>query len=143
MKLNVHDLPIFHGALGAIYQPDATTFRLWAPTAKAVTLRLYTTGSDLEPGSKALGSHALQPLYDGAWELELSGDLAGTYYDYALTFEDSKTITADPWALGCGVNGQRSMVVDFSRCEPAGWSLDKAPEMTDSPVVWEDRKSVV
>lgn len=137
MNLNVHDLPIFHGALGAIYGPDATTFRLWAPTAKAVTLRLYATGSDAEPGSKFLGQHPLSALYDGAWELHLSGDLAGYYYDYALEFEEGVTVTADPWAVGCGINGDRSMVVDFSRCEPAGWRLDKSPEMTESPVVWE------
>ena len=37
--------------LGAVYTPQATTWKLWSPTAKHVQLRLYATGSDEEDGA--------------------------------------------------------------------------------------------
>ena len=34
--------------LGAIYQKEKTSFRVWAPTANNVTLRLYKSGTPTE-----------------------------------------------------------------------------------------------
>jgi 1,4-alpha-glucan branching enzyme len=36
-------------ALGAIYTPEKTTFRVWAPTAGRVMLKLYDSPSSLYP----------------------------------------------------------------------------------------------
>ena len=39
------ELPYYNGTdLGANYTPAATTFKLWAPTAAAVTVELFATG---------------------------------------------------------------------------------------------------
>ena len=35
----------YGGDLGAVYTKKATTFKVWAPTAERVTLKLYATGS--------------------------------------------------------------------------------------------------
>jgi 1,4-alpha-glucan branching enzyme len=35
--------------LGAIYTPEQTTFRVWAPTAGRVMLKLYDSPSSLYP----------------------------------------------------------------------------------------------
>ena len=43
------ELPYYNGTdLGANYTPAATTFKLWAPTASAVTVELFATGTDAE-----------------------------------------------------------------------------------------------
>ena len=36
--------PLYAGPLGAAYSTTHTTFRVWAPTARAVTLNLYAAG---------------------------------------------------------------------------------------------------
>ena len=38
-------LPVYSGDdLGVAYTPQATTFKLWAPTAKSVTLQFFRAG---------------------------------------------------------------------------------------------------
>ena len=40
-------LPYYPGEdLGAVWTPERTVFKLWAPTAQRVTLRLFATGTD-------------------------------------------------------------------------------------------------
>ena len=75
------ELPYYNGTdLGANYTPAATTFKLWAPTAAAVTVELFATGTDAEPNAHHLGAHHLQWERDGVWSLTLSGDWKNTYY---------------------------------------------------------------
>ena len=54
--------------LGAVYTKSGTTFKVWAPTASHVSVKLYRTGSDEEPGAQEMtpvSSHpyALFPKY--------------------------------------------------------------------------------
>ena len=59
--------------LGAVYTPERTRFRLWAPTASKVTLVTY-------PHSVAgLGrEYPMERDVKGTWVAELEGDLHGT-----------------------------------------------------------------
>ncbi|KFI92973.1 type I pullulanase [Bifidobacterium stellenboschense] len=152
------DLPVYAGDdLGA--RPDAagTTFRVWAPTASGVTLRLFRYGSDAEsaveepetsvdndtmsagdrPGPFA--SHELAPGEAGTWAVRCDGVGHGVYYDYVVRFPDGTTNrTADPWARAAGVNGRRSMVVDLARTDPDGWESDRRPHVASHDlVIWE------
>ena len=107
--------------LGAVWQADRTAFRLWAPTASAVTLHRYAAGSDDEPGAADLGRTAMAKDRHGTWLAVLDGNLAGQYYQYELTFPDgSATVTADPYAKAAGINGQRSMLIDLAAAAPPG-----------------------
>jgi len=68
--------------LGAVYTPNATTFRLFAPRATAVKLNLYhqpTLEADEKPAS-----HILAEKSGGIWEVAVAGDLAGKYYTYQI-----------------------------------------------------------
>ena len=49
------------GDLGAVYSKESTTFKVWAPTAESVKLRLYATGSDTEDGAKELAKRGITP----------------------------------------------------------------------------------
>ena len=101
------ELPYYNGTdLGANYTPAATTFKLWAPTAAAVTVELFATGTDAEPNAHHLGAYHLQWERDGVWSLTLSGDWKNTYYLYHLQFHDGRTADAvDPYAHAAGANG--------------------------------------
>ena len=119
--------------LGAFCSKSGTIFRLWAPTAEAVTLNLYAEGN----GGEALETASLRPAEQGAWVLETGRDLDGAYYDFDVTVGGVCRRTADPYARACGVNGQRSMVLDLRRTDPAGWQTDAAPALTPEQVIYE------
>lgn len=126
---------IYTGSLGAVYQKETTTFRLWAPGAEDIVLHLYTTGSDEEEGAKAVGEYTLFPQEEGVWECSVAADLHGIYYDYVLTRDGQEIRTADPYAKACGVNGQRSMVVDLSRTNPEGFAGEVRPVIAEKDTV--------
>jgi pullulanase len=114
----------YTGELGALYQTDATTFRVWAPTARAVSVQLYTTGSDAEENAKQLEAYAMTQGKQGVWSVTVEGDLHGVYYTYFVDVNGLTQETGDVYAKACGVNGSRSMVVDLARTNPAGWEQD-------------------
>ena len=145
--------PDYAGPLGSQLLDHGTVFTVWSPSAVAVTLRLFST-SDPNDGPSA--TVALERAQDGAWQYRSAERLAGTYYDYMLTFpasavsnvpsdaiinaaESTVTIrTADPWAKASGVNGERSMVVDLDSTNPDGWLSDRSPDIPASQtVIWE------
>lgn len=116
--------------LGVLWEREQTAFRLWAPTARSVTLNLYESGS-FAPGETALRV-PMKRLPDGVesggvWEAILYGDLHGTYYTYTVRVHGSFRETADPYARACGLNGIRSLVADFSRTDPEGWDTVESP----------------
>lgn len=119
-------------ALGALYTKAATTFRVWVPTADAVTLNLFGAGQ----GGDADERIAMKRGRDGTWSVRLRGDLHGVFYTYSATIAGVEQAEAvDPYALAVGVNGQRGMVVDLKRTNPPGWKRDRKPafeKLTDA-----------
>ena len=54
--------------LGVTYTKDATTFKVWSPTATGVKLNIFTKGSDDEQGASKVASYTLEKmLVDGEW----------------------------------------------------------------------------
>ena len=119
--------------LGAFCTAEGTLFRVWAPTAEKVELRLYTEGSKTPPARSL--SMAAKP--QGLWEWETPENLDGTYYDFAVTVEACVHETPDPYGKACGVNGLRSMVLDLSRTDPENWDADCPPENQDEQIIYE------
>ncbi len=142
----------YDGELGAIYSPDATTFKVWAPLATEVKLNRYATGSDDEEGAQDLGTVEMEKLMDGekwtgVWTATVDGDIVNTYYTYTITNPNhiynstaTKTVeTQDVYSYAVGVNGNRSMVVDLKNTDPEGWDNDThvfTDEQTDA-IIWE------
>ena len=140
----------YDGELGCFYTPEATTFKLWAPTSSEVSVNLYSTGSDDEEGAAELGVYAMSKVSDeeawtGVWSVTIEGDLKNVYYTYtstnkALVTEKENTATfVDPYAKATGVNGDRAMVVDLDSTDPEGWDKDAhifVNEQTDA-IIWE------
>ena len=126
--------------LGATYTPTATTFKVWAPEATSVMVKMFTTGTDAESGAAVLGTAAMNyNSTTGIWSLTKSGDLKNVYYTYLVTRSGVVSETVDPYAKGVGANGDRSMVVDLDSTDPTGWENDQHV-LFDNPgeaVVWE------
>lgn len=71
------------------------------------------------------------------WFAGINQRLDGVYYDYLVTAAGNTRRTADPYARACGLNGQRSMVVDLAATDPEGWQEDKAPARQPEDIIYE------
>lgn len=111
--------------LGATWSSEKTQFRVWAPTAEAVKVNLYESGT--EGTDDLIEQLSMQPDVNGTWVAEKEGDLNGTYYTYAVTVGGTETEACDPYARTTGVNGKRAMVIDLASTDPEGWENDKNP----------------
>jgi len=107
----------YTGPLGAEYTPAGTHLRLWAPTVQQASVNLYRRGD----GGVCIGSLPMEKNAQGVWSVYLAGDQHCHYYTFTLHADGTSWETADPYAKAAGVNGQRSMIVDFARINPAGF----------------------
>ncbi|MEP7343402.1 MAG: type I pullulanase [Acidobacteriota bacterium] len=97
-------------ALGAIYEPQKTTFRVWAPTANQVTLHLYEAPAGGRAKLVAMRKHE-----DGSWDTTILDDLLGRYYTYTATGDDPRfdphRELVDPYATAVTNFDGRGIVV--------------------------------
>ena len=110
----------YDGPLGSFCDGATTSFRVWSPLARRAVVNLYRKGEDTP--FRILGTTA---MHKGIHETALHEDLHGVYYTYTLDFEGegnafSHTCT-DPYAKACGINGNKSMVVNLSLTNPQGF----------------------
>ena len=119
--------------LGVECNEDKTTFRLWSPEAEGVILNLYHAGN----GEKAYRQIPMEAKEKGVWSWETDEELHGVYYDYLISRDGEKVLTADPYAKACGVNGLRSMAVNLKKTDPEGWEKDQSPEEGEERIVYE------
>lgn len=120
------DYPVTNESLWLAYSKEATTFKIWSPTAKNVQVHLYKNGF----GGNRMASHQMQLQNNGVWELKLTGDFNGTYYTYQVAAND-KLLEETPgiYAQAAGLNGIRAMVLDLESTNPVGWEEDKGPQL--------------
>ena len=132
--------------LGVTYTKDATTFKVWSPTATEIKVNIFTKGSDDEQGASKVASYRLEKEdATGIWKIKLTGEWKDYYYTYTITVvnpttgETTTSETQDVYSKAVGVNGNRSMIVDLDSTDPDGWDKDThvfQDEVTDS-TVWE------
>jgi pullulanase len=111
--------------LGAVYRPEATTLKVWAPTAYSVELMLFADAHD-----PSFVSVPMQVDPDGIWSVRLEGNQDGKYYLYRVTFQGvaggkpAIFEVIDPYAHGCSANSGRALIYDPAKTNPAGWEQD-------------------
>jgi pullulanase len=88
--------------LGAVYSPERTTFRVFAPTAPRLEVVLYE-----EPEGGTGIEHEMQYKANGVWELVIDEDLKGRYYTL-------KGAGSDP-----RFDSDREVIDPYSRCNTA------------------------
>jgi pullulanase len=112
--------------LGAVYNPSATTMKLWAPTARSVSVALFDDALGTNFSSKTMTRDS-----NGVWSVTIQGDLAGKYYLYQIALPglnggEPVTVTVnDPYARGCSANSGRTLIYDPAGTNPDGWEQDQ------------------
>ncbi len=115
--------------LGNTYSPTSTKFRVWAPTAIAVTLVTYEKAdTPLASGVEI----AMSSDINGTWVTTLTGDKNGLIYNYRITLDGANNEAVDPYVRATTINGERGVVVDLSKTNPAGWSKVR-PKFSGKP----------
>ena len=124
---------------GAFPKNGKTLFRVWAPLASSVKVKLYR-----EQNAKVIDliKRVKGGVWGGVWEIIVEENLDGVFYNYLITNNGTEIETVDPYAKACDSNGMRGMVVDLKRTDPVGWKNDKHLYVTrkdaaDNPIVWE------
>lgn len=126
--------------LGFTYTKDHTTFKVWAPAASQVLLKLYSTGSYREDDATVLSMKQMHmDPQNGVWSVTVDGDLHGIYYTYLIQNGKKSNETQDVYSKATGVNSKRSMVVDLERTNPDNWENDKHVfvEKQTQAIIWE------
>ena len=118
---------------------NVPTFRVWAPTAKSVSVNLYPGASSALQASVPMTRDAAS----GVWQYTApNASLTNRYY-YTYNVKVlsrwvnntlvSNTVT-DPYSLSLNANSQRSFVanLDSDALKPSGWDAQSIPRL-DAP----------
>ena len=121
------DYPVYEGSdLELTYSPQASKFRVWAPTASEVKLLLYDKGNE----GGAYENIDMKSSESGTWKLEIDKDLKGKFYTFQVKIKGAwLDETPGMWVKATGVNGKRAAIIDFSETNPEGWENDVRPAL--------------
>ncbi len=116
-----NDRYAYDGPLGFEYTPDKTVFRLWAPTAIQVDLKLENKLVPMNKEDK------------GLWVVEVEGDTLNQNYTYELEFlNDLKTSSVDPYSFAVTANSEQSVIVTDELLTPEGFDpSERMPSFSD------------
>ena len=108
--------------LGALYTRQATTFRVFAPTAKAVSVVLYDDSS----GDAGRRVCKLRQQSNGLWDAAVTGDLRGKCYTYLLDANDPKRArdVLDPYAVNSVASSTRGRMTPMTNPGSRGPRLE-------------------
>src|SRR6185436_2224211 len=122
------DLYTYDGPLGVTFSANRTpTFRVWAPTARAVSLLVFNSSSAADP----LQTVAMTRDASGVWSATGTPGWYGRYYLYEVevfarsTGRVETNRVTDPYSVSLSRNSQRSQVIDLAgdaSLEPPGWN---------------------
>ncbi|WP_426061621.1 type I pullulanase [Hymenobacter sp. B1770] len=118
--------PTYNGPdLGLTWRGPQATLRVWAPTAEALHLRLYASGTGGTPKEE----YAMTKAEGGTWTHALPAGSTG-FYTVQATIKGTKMAeVADPYVHALGVNGQRGAVLNPAAVQPPGWAEDLRPAL--------------
>ena len=108
--------------LGNTYTKTETKMRVWAPTATAVKVVTYATADALaDEGVET----AMTQDVNGTWVAAIAGDKEGLIYNYRVTVDGNTNEAVDPYVRATTINGERGVVVDLAKTNPANWKKTK------------------
>ncbi|WP_295667295.1 type I pullulanase [uncultured Mucilaginibacter sp.] len=122
-----NNYPVYTGKdLGVKYSTLKTVFKVWAPRASEVKLRLYDAGD----GGEAFSTIYMAKGSKGVWKIVVDKNVKNKYYTFQV-MQDGKWLLESPdiYAKAVGVNGKRGMVVDLASTNPKNWRNDKKPAL--------------
>ena len=120
--------------LGVVWHAGVPTIRLWAPTAKNVTLHVF---DDADPATASTTSTMAVDAANGVWSA--TGDAAWNEKFYLFEVEVyvpstgtvETNIVTDPYSVSLSTNSERSQIVDLAdpALAPTGWDTVAKPDL--------------
>ena len=136
------DLYSYSGDLGVVYNQLTPTLKVWAPTAKSVTLHRF---EDANPNTPATLHEMKFDPETGIWTVVGDRSWDKQYYLYEVevyvpfTGKFEKNLVSDPYSVNLSQDSRLSQIVDLYNdptLKPDGWdarerlTLDAPEEMT-------------
>ena len=127
------DLYTYAGPLGITFEDNIPTLRLWAPTARAVSLYIYANSSTYIAEKLPMQWDA----QTGVWSLTGKPAWLEKFYLFhvevyvPLTGRIEKNLVTDPYSYSLSTNSQRSQIVNLKAqaLKPKGWDALVKPSL--------------
>jgi pullulanase-type alpha-1,6-glucosidase len=111
--------------LGLTWAGGRPRLALWAPTAQAVSLNVYSSGHTTDP----IATTPLMRGADGVWTMTGQSGWKGDYYLFAVKVYVPETgrvetnLVTDPYSYGLSADSERSLFIDLNdpATAPPGW----------------------
>ncbi|WP_370225320.1 type I pullulanase [Cytobacillus sp.] len=116
----------YDGPLGFSYSKEKTHFRLWAPTAAKVKLKLK--------GALEEEAELIQMAREerGVWSCEVKGDLDRFLYSFLVCINLEWKEAVDPYAVSSAINGEYGAVVNLENTKIKKPELPPLLQPTDA-----------
>ncbi|MGQ0603671.1 MAG: pullulanase X25 domain-containing protein, partial [Anaerolineales bacterium] len=126
----------YDGPLGVTWEGGQPTLRVWAPTARSVSLHRFE--------NSATSAHALETLTrdnaTGVWSITGDSNWKDKFYVYEVevyvpaTGRVERNVVTDPYSFSLSTNSRRSQIVDLNdpALKPDGWETTAKPPL-DAP----------
>ncbi|EPZ37738.1 MULTISPECIES: type I pullulanase [Anoxybacillus] len=112
--------------LGAMYKPEKTTFKVWAPTATNVLLKL------IHPTTKEETTYEMIREQKGVWTYTIYENVERFFYTYMTYVNFVWREAVDPYAKAVSVNGTYGVVVDLTKTNIPKPTMPPFISMTDA-----------
>ena len=113
-----------HNDLGNQYTKEKTTFKVWAPLATGVILKVMKWDGETE-------LFPMKRQKKGVYFVEVCEDLELEQYVYLIRHTNSYEVTLDPYAYSSSSNGRASIIVDLEKVPCRQFDLPVLEKMTD------------
>lgn len=100
--------------LGVSYSPEKTTFKLWAPTAAKIKLKLF------REDEQSPEFFNMKRQDKGIWGSEIDRDLEQYRYSFLVCINLEWREAVDPYATALTVNGEYGVVIDPEKAMVTG-----------------------
>jgi pullulanase len=102
------DQLFFYGGndLGVNYSPGSSAFKLWAPTASKVKLKLF------KGDEQSLELINMKRMDNGVWNIEVERDLELYRYSFLVCINLEWREAADPYTVALTANGEYGVIID-------------------------------
>ncbi len=128
------DLYAYDGELGVSWNRNRPTLRLWAPTAKSVTLHLFNNS---DPAATSVTYPMTLDSNSGVWSIGGSPFWKSRYYLYEVevyvhsTGQVEHNLVTDPYSFSLSMNSTHSQIVNLSdpALKPGGWDKLGKPDL--------------
>ncbi len=124
----------YNEELGVVWETGTPTLRVWAPTAKSVTLHLF---DDSAPATASTTFPMILDAASGIWEYTGEAGWNGKYYLYEVevyvhsTGQVEDNLVTDPYSVSLAMNSTRSQIFNLNNpaSMPIGWGSLVKPEL--------------